>query len=1002
MSTPRQGARREIRLALVLNGGVSLAVWMGGVTHEIDHLRRARAPIQPAPAESAVVELYGKLLDALGADLRVDVIAGSSAGGINGAALGAAIAVGKPLLVDEKPLRDLWISVGDMAELLRSPGKADPPSLLMGDDYMLPAMTHAFTSILSAGDAPPAELTDAPDGYDPAALRAGLKAERDAARTIRLFVTTTAFTPNQRPFVDAIRTAFDVPDNRLRFRFVRDPWLERDDFADRDAVIPVIARAARASASFPAAFEPTFLDPNAIEAKFLSIDGPTFAMDGGVLDNEPFDPVLDQLSQMPADEHVSRYLVYIVPYSNAVPTGDGVTPPPAPKPEMPTLSTVIGDVLNLPRDAGIDRDMDRIVNLQALATTREETNLTLLDPATTEDLGAIAAGAYPIYSANRRRSAAAEVQTPSNGLGPNGKAETVYRQFAAADPGPDGAVSPVPDAFTVPTLPDWTWGFAAAERLAVNALAVLRKAFAEAAGEARQTMIKDARAVVSVAIGRIRALSAASAGPASPDDNLRLGEAVHAIIARLNAVFPRPEGEWLTRLLQVEVVTQSLPSSLARRIQPFGLVRLSADRPNLLGSALAGRSTPETKLAGMRLQHFGGFLKQSWRQNDWIWGRLDGAATLVTLLLTEHREGGEPWSAPAAAAVAEAVFPTEPDDLARHLVAAFSADAGGAPLLDAAAARARFAELATAESVIPEACANAIIRWAQVTIVWEELPRLAETCGVDEERGWSKKPFKPKAPAGASAMHCLDEFTQWDIKDEPLSDEAGTRALTKLAAQAGVVGSSMLAGTHAGVPGAVRAPLRWLRGAALGAYLFVQSWFHSRGAGLVVALLLSTAAVLTVTVSSALAAVTVPIAIGAIVGGSALLLGGVPKPGRCVVVGVSLAAPIVAAFLLFHHTQGHYPWAAAAWLVIGGSVVAGLVIGTIVELCAPSWRLIVFLAGLLVAAAELACLRSTGSLPSWIANLANDHWPIGLLCLAIVLPLVFGMRALSNAVSPSG
>ena len=35
------GTAPEVRLALVLNGGVSLAVWMGGVTHEIDLLRRA-------------------------------------------------------------------------------------------------------------------------------------------------------------------------------------------------------------------------------------------------------------------------------------------------------------------------------------------------------------------------------------------------------------------------------------------------------------------------------------------------------------------------------------------------------------------------------------------------------------------------------------------------------------------------------------------------------------------------------------------------------------------------------------------------------------------------------------------------------------------------------------------------------------------------------------------------------------------------------------------------
>ena len=34
----------EVRIALVLNGGVSLAVWMGGVTHELDLIRRASGP----------------------------------------------------------------------------------------------------------------------------------------------------------------------------------------------------------------------------------------------------------------------------------------------------------------------------------------------------------------------------------------------------------------------------------------------------------------------------------------------------------------------------------------------------------------------------------------------------------------------------------------------------------------------------------------------------------------------------------------------------------------------------------------------------------------------------------------------------------------------------------------------------------------------------------------------------------------------------------------------
>lgn len=45
-----QGAPAEIleyKLALVMNGGVGLAVWMGGVACEIDNVRRASNGIPP-------------------------------------------------------------------------------------------------------------------------------------------------------------------------------------------------------------------------------------------------------------------------------------------------------------------------------------------------------------------------------------------------------------------------------------------------------------------------------------------------------------------------------------------------------------------------------------------------------------------------------------------------------------------------------------------------------------------------------------------------------------------------------------------------------------------------------------------------------------------------------------------------------------------------------------------------------------------------------------------
>jgi len=40
--------REQLRMALVLNGGVSLAVWMGGVLHELDLLRRASSDVLDA------------------------------------------------------------------------------------------------------------------------------------------------------------------------------------------------------------------------------------------------------------------------------------------------------------------------------------------------------------------------------------------------------------------------------------------------------------------------------------------------------------------------------------------------------------------------------------------------------------------------------------------------------------------------------------------------------------------------------------------------------------------------------------------------------------------------------------------------------------------------------------------------------------------------------------------------------------------------------------------
>ena len=114
---------RQIRFGLVLNGGVSLAVWIGGVTQELDNRRRA-APSAGERAPGSTADLYRELLEILEEDVIVDVVAGASAGGINGVLLATAIYNGRAL----PNLRETWIGLGDFQTLLRSPSGANPPS----------------------------------------------------------------------------------------------------------------------------------------------------------------------------------------------------------------------------------------------------------------------------------------------------------------------------------------------------------------------------------------------------------------------------------------------------------------------------------------------------------------------------------------------------------------------------------------------------------------------------------------------------------------------------------------------------------------------------------------------------------------------------------------------------------------------------------------------------------------------------------------------------------
>jgi predicted acylesterase/phospholipase RssA len=123
---------REFRLAVAMRGGVSLAVWMGGASQEIEELRRAA----DAPPGQPASEVYRALLGRAGYDrVVVDVLAGTSAGGLNAVLLSCALLYDMPF---GARIRDLWLQVADILRLCRPANDHDPQSLLQGDGVRAP------------------------------------------------------------------------------------------------------------------------------------------------------------------------------------------------------------------------------------------------------------------------------------------------------------------------------------------------------------------------------------------------------------------------------------------------------------------------------------------------------------------------------------------------------------------------------------------------------------------------------------------------------------------------------------------------------------------------------------------------------------------------------------------------------------------------------------------------------------------------------------------------
>lgn len=885
---------QELRIALVMNGGVSLAIWIGGVTQEINRLVRGET-------------VYGRLCDALRLRPRVDIISGTSAGGINGALLALAMSQGKPL----DPLRDIWLDKGDILTLLRQPTQKDPPSLLDGG-YFYKAMVEGFRKIRDQ------------QGQ-------GLQSPQQVP--IELTLTTTVLRGEVRDFPDDLGTVIQDVTHRGLMKFCRGPDLPDDPFAAQD-IVAKLGAAARATASFPAAFEPFYLP--GVDEK-VSAGGEAvpclkghadfngewtegrFVVDGGVLDNNPLESAIDAVFRQRAEGEVRRVLAYVVPDPGHIPD------PPSPDPDkIPTLvSTALASLVNIPRVESVSDQLRAIAKHNQEVARQRDTRLLVARSLDGAGAGRMAESVFPGYRLRRAQSAAdyisiAMVEGAARHRDATGQGIALGRR----------ARRKIAEALLqlrdIPWLPNsfadaanetqWHWGIFTLENVMSTVLNLLsrgvrlvparrgeftdahwqelmqarRKAFdllAELAGLRRRDQgywLNRGTALAPVLADLER-----GGGDARLPDLLRaemrgwvrrfdpqLGDqeplrpplAFTALAAEIGGLFlqsvpllrnvlalgvpARGAGKYAElstlldflepvpadlqvawqRLLTLEVVHYAFGADIARD-QYLELVQFSANVP----SAFGGPDRLEQKLAGVQVGHFGAFYKRSWRINDWMFGRLDGAERIVRVLLEPSRlarlYGWEPGSAAAPGAGTETVLTALRDTVLDGLVRE-----DDRVLLQSlwdkrlGAMRRELAFLETADGLpeqLPE-CAAMVLERLHLDILRHELPALADAVGDDELDGADpggngpkflkrfrsamfpdagKLSWRPPRLTGAPdlpAEQLVQLFKGARVGEEKILEEAGTDRFTVMATRSAAVAVSALAGEGSGI--------KWLRG----------------------------------------------------------------------------------------------------------------------------------------------------------------------------------------------
>jgi len=412
-------------MAVVIYGGASLAVYMHGVTKELLKLVRASKVLhevgtrtriryedgpdrRPQDTESAYFELLKRVNRQGHFRVVLDVISGASAGAINGVMLGKAI-------VDDGDLgaqTPMWLRDADveglLAEELGRYRKWYLYPFLRALSFWLPEEVGASEEtrekltqlIRSAWFQPPfsgARLC----GHFFDALAAMDAGRREGSTLLppdqRLDVYSSLTDLNGYPSTLRLHETLSLKERehaafcRLT-HFANPEALQPSDFSEEN--VPALVWAARASSSYAGAFPPfhhgeltgvlarrgmSWPDEQRFLGSriFLRNGEPAsrhfdpanrYFVDGGIVNNKPFNAALEALNQRAADRHVNRYVVYIEPD----PTGELGLEPSRPH---GYLGSIRAAVSTIPRNQPILDELDAIVEQDQ----RVQTNLRLVE-----------------------------------------------------------------------------------------------------------------------------------------------------------------------------------------------------------------------------------------------------------------------------------------------------------------------------------------------------------------------------------------------------------------------------------------------------------------------------------------------------------------------------------------------------------------------------------------------------------------------------------------------